>query len=44
VVSLGGALAHLAQAGYGRWLLGATAVGLLAYGLFGLLQARYHRV
>jgi len=44
VVSLGGALAHLAQAAYGQWLLGATAVGLLAYGLFGLLQARYHRV
>jgi hypothetical protein len=44
VVSLGGALAHLAEADYGQWLLGATAVGLLAYGLFGLLQARYHRV
>lgn len=44
VVSLGGALAHLARADYGQWLLGATAAGLLAYGLFGLLQVRYHDV
>lgn len=44
VVSLGGALAHLAEATYGQWLLGATAAGLLAYGLFGLLQVRYHDV
>jgi hypothetical protein len=44
VVSLGGALAHLAEASYGQWLLGATAAGLLAYGLFGLLQVRYHDV
>lgn len=44
VVSLGGAMAHLAAVTYGEWLLGLTAAGLLAYGLFGLLQARYHRV
>ena len=44
VVSLGGALSHLARADYGTWLLGASAAGLLAYGTFGLLQARYHRV
>lgn len=44
VVNLGGAMAHLARAEYGQWLLGATAVGLLTYGIFGLLQARYHRV
>jgi Domain of Unknown Function (DUF1206) len=43
-VSLGGAMAHLARADYGRWLLAASAAGLLAYGTFGLLQARYHRV
>jgi uncharacterized protein DUF1206 len=36
--------AHLAEASYGQWLLGATAAGLLAYGLFGLLQVRYHDV
>jgi uncharacterized protein DUF1206 len=44
VVSLGGALTRLARAGYGEWLLTAAAAGLLAYGVFGLLQARYHDV
>lgn len=44
VVSLGGALARLARAEYGDWLLTGVATGLLAYGVFGLLQARYHRV
>lgn len=44
VVSLGGAMTRLARATYGDWLLGATAAGLLAYGLFGLLQSRYHKV
>lgn len=44
IVSLGGALAKLANASYGKWLLGITAGGLLAFGLFELLQARYHRV
>ena len=44
IVSLGGALAKLAHADYGRWLLGLTAAGLLSYGLFGMLQVRYHRV
>jgi hypothetical protein len=28
----------------GTWLLAAVAVGLLAYGIFGILQSRYHRV
>ena len=44
VVSLGGAMSHLARAAYGTWLLTAVAAGLIAYGVFGLLQARYHRV
>jgi hypothetical protein len=44
VVSLGGALAHLARADYGTWLLAAAAAGLLVYGAFGILQSRYHRV
>ena len=44
VVSLGGAMSQLAQATYGTWLLTAVAAGLIAYGLFGLLQSRYHRV
>ena len=44
VVGLGGALATLAQATYGKWLLGLTATGLLVYALFGFAQIRYHRV
>jgi Domain of Unknown Function (DUF1206) len=44
IVSVGGALAKLAHADYGRWLLGLTAAGLLSYGLFGIVQTRYHRV
>ena len=44
VVGLGGALATLAHATYGRWLLGLTATGLLIYALFGFAQTRYHRV
>lgn len=28
----------------GPWLLGATAAGLVAYGLFALVQARYRRI
>jgi hypothetical protein len=44
VVSLGGAMSSLARADYGKWLLSGTAAGLFAYGVFGLLQARYHRV
>jgi Domain of Unknown Function (DUF1206) len=43
-VGLGGALAKLAAAGYGRGLLTATAAGLLAFGLFCLAQARYRDV
>ena len=43
VVSLGGALAILAHATYGKWLLGATACGLLVYAAFGFAQVRYHR-
>ena len=44
VVSLGGAMSQLARTTYGTWLLTAVAAGLIAYGLFGLFQARYHRV
>jgi hypothetical protein len=43
VVNLGGALATLARATYGKWLLGATACGLLVYAAFGFAQVRYHR-
>lgn len=42
-VGLGGALAKLAGASYGGWLLGVTAAGLIVFALFDLLQARYHQ-
>lgn len=38
---LDGALRTLAQQAYGPWLLGALALGLLAFGLYGLATARY---
>lgn len=41
-VGIGGALARLARASYGSWLLGATAAGLIVFAIFDLLQARYH--
>jgi hypothetical protein len=40
-VGFDGALRRLAQQTYGDWWLAAVAAGLLAYGLFSLLQARY---
>ncbi len=41
---LGGALQTLAQQPFGSWLLGAVALGLVAYGLFMLSVARYRRI
>ena len=43
-VGLGGALAKLAQAPYGRWVLGVTAAGFMVFAVFDFLQARYHKV
>jgi hypothetical protein len=43
-IGIDGALAKLADQTYGTWLLSAVALGLLAYGLFCLVQARYRRV
>jgi hypothetical protein len=43
-IGVDGALAKLANAEYGPFLLGAVAAGLFAYGLFCLVQARYRRV
>lgn len=40
---LDGALAALANEAYGPWMLGIVALGLVAYGLFMLVQARYRR-
>jgi Domain of Unknown Function (DUF1206) len=41
---LGGALRTLAQQPLGPWLLGAVALGLIAYGLFMLSVARYRHI
>lgn len=41
---LDGALLEVAQAPYGGLLLGAVAVGLLAYALHCVVQARYRRI
>jgi uncharacterized membrane protein YidH (DUF202 family) len=43
-IGLDGALAKLAQADYGQLLLGCTAAGLLAYGAFCFVQARYREL
>jgi hypothetical protein len=43
-VGLDGALARVAQARYGEWLLAVVAGGLLAYGFFCFMQARYREV
>lgn len=43
-IGLDGALAKLAHAQYGPFLLGTVAAGLLAYALFCFVQARYRRV
>jgi hypothetical protein len=43
-IGLDGALAKLASHSYGTWLLGATAAGLLAYALYGFVDARYRRI
>lgn len=43
-IGIDGALQKLANQTYGDWLLGLTAVGLLAYAIFCLVEARYRRV
>jgi Domain of Unknown Function (DUF1206) len=44
VHGLGGALQALQQQPYGWVLLALTAIGLFAFGLFGLVQARYRHI
>ena len=39
--AMSGALRTIAEQPYGDWLLGATGVGLAAFGLFSLAMARY---
>jgi uncharacterized protein DUF1206 len=41
---LGGALRALAEQPYGQGLLGITAAGLIAYGIFSVMLARYRRM
>lgn len=41
---LDGALATVAAQPYGPWLLGLVAVGLMAYGVYCWVQARYRRI
>jgi len=43
-VGIDGALAELAQASYGPFLLGLTAAGLFAFGLYSFVEARYREV
>jgi len=43
-IGLDGALQKLAQQSYGQWLLGLTALGLIAYALYCLVDARYRDV
>ena len=38
-IGLDGALQKLAHASYGPWLLGLTAAGLVAYGIYCLVDA-----
>lgn len=41
---LGGALEALASQPHGPWLLGIVALGLIAYGAYSFLEARYRRI
>ena len=40
----GGALVSLRERPYGPWLLGTVAIGLMAYGVYALIRARYRVV
>jgi hypothetical protein len=42
--SWGGALQALEGQPFGSWALGLVAAGLVAFGLFGLVEARYRRI
>ena len=41
---LAGALRYLRAQDYGPWLLGGVGVGLIAYGLFSMVEGRYRRI
>lgn len=44
VRGLEGALDLLARQSYGKWLLGIVALGLIAYGVYYIVQGRYRRI
>lgn len=44
VKGLGEALAVLAQQSYGSWILGIVALGLIAYSIYSLIEARYRNI
>ena len=39
-----GALRALQQQSYGPWLLGLVSLGLIGYGIYQLVEARYRRI
>ncbi|AZB41945.1 DUF1206 domain-containing protein [Bacillus sp. FJAT-42376] len=41
---LDGALSELAKQPYGQWLLGAVALGLILYGVYGIIRGRYEHM
>jgi hypothetical protein len=41
---LGGALAALADQPFGPWLLGLVALGLIAYSIYSVVEARYRQI
>jgi hypothetical protein len=41
---LGGALRYLRAQEYGPWLLAGAGMGLIAYGLFSMVEGRYRRI
>jgi len=43
-LGLSGALRALEQQSYGQWVLGIVALGLVAYGFYMLVLARYRRI
>jgi hypothetical protein len=43
-IGLDGALGKLYNGAYGSWLLGGVAAGLIAFGCFSLVEARYRRI
>jgi hypothetical protein len=44
VRGLGEALQVLAQQPYGAWIMGIVALGLIAYGIYMIIQGRYRRL